>query len=84
MKFGLKTDESIFKNTKDLAISIGDVVAVEGSPGHDVGVVSLSGELVKVQMKKRKVFLMMKTLRKSTEKPLKEILTSGKKQEIKS
>ena len=47
MKFGLKTDESIFKNTKDLAISIGDVVAVEGNPGHDVGVVSLSGEPLK-------------------------------------
>jgi len=30
-------------------------VAVEGSPGHDIGTVSLAGELVKVQMKKRKI-----------------------------
>lgn len=45
-----------FKNPENLSISMGDVVAVEGNPGHDVGVVSLAGELVKVQMKKRKVF----------------------------
>ncbi|MDC0870089.1 regulatory iron-sulfur-containing complex subunit RicT [Flavobacteriaceae bacterium] len=44
-----------FKNTEKLTISMGDVVAVEGSPGHDIGIVSLGGELVKVQMKKRKV-----------------------------
>ncbi len=44
-----------FKNTENLSISMGDVVAVEGSPGHDIGIVSLGGELVKVQMKKRKV-----------------------------
>lgn len=45
-----------YKNSENLSISMGDVVAVEGSPGHDVGIVSLGGELVKVQMKKRKVF----------------------------
>ena len=44
-----------FKNTKKLSICIGDVVAVETSPGHDIGVVSLTGELVKVQMKKKNV-----------------------------
>ncbi len=44
-----------FKNTENLTISMGDVVAVESSTGHDIGVVSLGGELVKVQMKKRKV-----------------------------
>lgn len=44
-----------FKNTENLTISMGDVVAVESSPGHDVGTVSLAGELVKVQMKKRKI-----------------------------
>jgi cell fate regulator YaaT (PSP1 superfamily) len=44
-----------YKNTENLSISMGDVVAVEGSPGHDIGIVSLGGELVKVQMKKRKV-----------------------------
>jgi len=44
-----------YKNPENLTISMGDVVAVEGSSGHDVGVVSLAGELVKVQMKKRKI-----------------------------
>ena len=44
-----------YKNTENLTISMGDVVAVEGSPGHDIGIVSLGGELVKVQMKKRKI-----------------------------
>ena len=44
-----------YKNTKDLPISIGDVIAVETSPGHDIGVVSLTGELVKIQMRRKKV-----------------------------
>lgn len=44
-----------YRNTNDFQLSIGEIVAVEGSPGHDVGTVSLTGELVKVQMKKRKV-----------------------------
>jgi len=44
-----------YKNNDKLTISMGDVVAVEGSPGHDVGIVSLAGELVKVQMRKRNV-----------------------------
>ena len=44
-----------YKNTKKLSICIGDIVAVETSPGHDIGVVSLTGELVKVQMRKKNV-----------------------------
>ena len=44
-----------FKNTENLSLSIGDVVATEAAPGHDVGVISLVGELVRVQMKKKKV-----------------------------
>lgn len=47
--------KEFFKNTEHLSLSIGDVVATEASPGHDVGVVSLTGELVRVQMKKKKV-----------------------------
>lgn len=35
-------------------MNIGSVVTVESSPGHDVGVVSLTGELVRIQMKKKK------------------------------
>ncbi|NNC69487.1 MAG: hypothetical protein HKN90_01545 [Flavobacteriaceae bacterium] len=44
-----------YKNTKNLSINMGDVVAVETSPGHDIGSVSLTGELVKIQMRKKKV-----------------------------
>ena len=46
-----------FKNTKNLPVYIGDVVAVESSPGHDVGTISLTGELVKIQMRKKNVSL---------------------------
>ena len=44
-----------FKNPDNLPITMGDIVAVEASPGHDVGTVSLAGELVKVQMKKHNI-----------------------------
>ena len=44
-----------FKHSKQLKLKIGDVVATEASPGHDVGIVTLVGELVKVQMRKHKV-----------------------------
>lgn len=45
--------KEFFKNVNQLTLSVGDVVAVEGSPGHDIGVVSTVGELVRLQMKKR-------------------------------
>ncbi|MDX5583956.1 MAG: regulatory iron-sulfur-containing complex subunit RicT [Aureibaculum sp.] len=44
-----------YKNTKSLPVNIGDVIAVESSPGHDIGTISLTGELVKVQMRKKDV-----------------------------
>lgn len=47
--------KDFFKNTNTLALNVGDVVAVEASPGHDIGVVSLTGELVRLQMKKKGV-----------------------------
>lgn len=36
-------------------VSEGDIVAVEGMPGHDIGIVSLMGEACRIQMKKKKV-----------------------------
>ncbi len=47
--------KQFFKNIENLKLSMGDVIAVEGSPGHDIGVISLKGELVKTQMKKKKI-----------------------------
>ena len=44
-----------FRNVDKLPLQMGDVVATEAPSGHDVGVVTLTGELVRSQMKKRKV-----------------------------
>ncbi|WP_019037274.1 PSP1 domain-containing protein [Psychroflexus tropicus] len=46
--------KEFFRNTENLTLSIGDIVATESSPGHDIGIVTLTGELVRVQMKKKK------------------------------
>ncbi len=45
--------KEFFKNTAGVPLSVGEVIAVEASPGHDMGVVSLTGELVRIQMKKK-------------------------------
>jgi cell fate regulator YaaT (PSP1 superfamily) len=42
-----------YKNLENLSLSIGDIVATEAMSGHDIGIVTLTGELVKVQMKKK-------------------------------
>jgi cell fate regulator YaaT (PSP1 superfamily) len=47
--------KEFFRNTEKLTLAIGDIVATEASPGHDVGIVTLTGELVKIQMKKKGV-----------------------------
>jgi len=44
--------KDFFKNGNEFDVVVGDVLAVEASPGHDIGVVSLTGELVKLQLKK--------------------------------
>jgi cell fate regulator YaaT (PSP1 superfamily) len=48
------TRRDYFRNVNDLKLETGDLVAVEANPGHDIGVVSLTGDLVFVQMKKHK------------------------------
>lgn len=47
--------KEFFKNKNGLSVQMGDTVAVEGNPGHDIGVVSLKGELVRLQMRKKKI-----------------------------
>jgi cell fate regulator YaaT (PSP1 superfamily) len=47
--------KEFYRNTEKLTLSIGDIVATEASPGHDIGIVTLTGELVKIQMKKKGV-----------------------------
>ena len=47
--------KEFFKNNNNLNVHMGDCVAVEGTSGHDIGIVSLKGELVRLQMRKKKV-----------------------------
>lgn len=47
--------KEFYHNQAALPLKAGDVVAVEANPGHDIGVVSLVGELVRLQMKKKRV-----------------------------
>jgi len=45
--------KEFYKNQEYLELKTGDIVAVEGNPGHDIGTVSLAGELVRFQLKRR-------------------------------
>lgn len=47
--------KDFFRTTTDLDLHTGDIVAVEANPGHDIGIVSLTGEIVRLQMKKKNV-----------------------------
>lgn len=46
------TRKGYYRNSMNLPLEIGDMVAVEASPGHDIGRVSLTGKLVALQIKK--------------------------------
>ena len=46
------TRKGYYINSNDLKLELGDLVAVEATPGHDIGTVSLTGKLVEKQMKK--------------------------------
>lgn len=46
------TRRGFYKNSMNLPLQVGDIVAVEANPGHDIGRVSMIGKLVKLQMKK--------------------------------
>ncbi len=60
---GLKVTEVRFKNGRkeffqypaEMNLADGEIVAVEAAPGHDIGIVSLTGELVRIQMRRKKV-----------------------------
>lgn len=45
--------KEFYRNTEVQGLKAGDVVAVESSPGHDIGVVSMTGELVRFQLRKK-------------------------------
>jgi len=64
-----------YKNTENLTLSIGDIVATQAKSGHDIGMVTLTGELVRVQMKRKKINLedeenVLKIYRKASQKDI--------------
>lgn len=63
-----------YKNTENLTLSIGDIVATQAQSGHDVGMVTLTGELVRVQMKRKNVSQegddILKIYRKASQKDI--------------
>ncbi len=49
------TRKGYYHNEARLNIKKGDIVAVEANPGHDIGIVTMTGRLVKLQMRKAQV-----------------------------
>ena len=64
-----------YRNTENLTLSIGDIVATQAKAGHDIGMVTLTGELVRVQMKRKNIDMndeekVMKIYRKASQKDI--------------
>ncbi len=75
--------KEFYKNQDGISLHMGDMIAVEASPGHDVGQVSLTGELVRLQMRKKKFKHQdssPKVYRKATQKDL-DLWTKGRERE---
>lgn len=49
------TRKGYYHNVNNLDLKEGDIVAVEANPGHDIGVVTLTGQLVRLQIKKANI-----------------------------
>jgi cell fate regulator YaaT (PSP1 superfamily) len=45
--------KEFYRNDKNLSLQVGDVIVVEVSPGYDVGVVSIVGELARIQVNRK-------------------------------
>ncbi len=74
-----------YKNSENISLSIGDVVATQAQSGHDVGMVTLTGELVRVQMKRKKIEKdteeVLKIYRKASQKDIDIWSTARDKEE---
>ncbi len=46
------TRRSYYQNVNNLPLKAGDIVAVEASPGHDIGIITLAGDMVAKQMRR--------------------------------
>ena len=58
------TRKGFFRNVNALRLDIGDIVAVEASPGHDIGRVSMTGHLVNEHLKRLRIQQSAKELKK--------------------
>jgi len=47
--------KDFYKNVDGFSLTLGEAVAVEASPGHHIGIVSVTGELARMQMRKKKI-----------------------------
>jgi cell fate regulator YaaT (PSP1 superfamily) len=56
--------KEFFRINTEYDIREGDIVAVESSPGHDIGIVTLAGEACRIQMKKKNVSHLSENLKK--------------------
>ncbi len=48
------TRKGIYRNVNELRLKRGDIVAVEATPGHDIGIITLAGEIVEKQQQRTK------------------------------
>ena len=73
-----------YNNTENLTLSIGDIVATQAQSGHDIGMVTLTGELVRVQIKRKKIATegddILKIYRKASQKDI-DIWSSARDKE---
>jgi len=73
-----------YQNTENLSLSIGDIVATQAKSGHDIGMVTLTGELVRVQMKRKNISEnddeILKIYRKASQKDI-DIWSSSRDKE---
>jgi cell fate regulator YaaT (PSP1 superfamily) len=76
VSFNHGSRKEYFRTSNPLQFEKGDFVTVEGSGGYDVGIVSITGELVKLQMKKKGV--------KETSEEVKKVLHPSNEHEIAS
>ena len=58
------TRKSIYYNINKLRLKVGDIIAVEASPGHDIGVISMAGPMVICQMRKLGIEINKEDLKK--------------------
>ena len=74
-----------YHNAENLTLSIGNIVATQAASGHDIGMVTLVGELVRVQMKRKNISQkaddVLKIYRKASQKDIDIWQTAREKEE---